>query len=59
MIAPKQRAKGSILWSLLFGIFGVLIAFFAAGLNYVVMLVAGIAGSIIGFIIGKKMERMS
>jgi hypothetical protein len=56
-IPAKQRAKGRVIWAILFGVFGLLIALFAAGNNYIVLAIATIISAIIGYAIGKKMEK--
>ena len=56
-IPARQRVKGKIMWAILFGVFGLLIAYFAAGANYIVLILAILVASIIGYIIGKKMEK--
>ncbi len=56
-IPATQRTKGRFMWAILFGIFGLIMAWFGAGENYLVMAVATLAGSIIGYIVGKKMEQ--
>ena len=58
-IPAKQRTKGRIIWALLFGVFGLLIAFFAAGSNYIILIGGALVGSGIGYMIGKKMEEDS
>jgi len=55
-IAPRQRVKATTIWALLFAIFAMLIGFFAAGLNYVVLIIAGITGAALGYFIGRSME---
>jgi hypothetical protein len=55
-IPARQRVKGSVIWAILFSVFAILIAGFAAGLNYIVLVLAGIAGAIVGYVVGKKME---
>ena len=40
-----------------FAVFGVLIAFFAAGPNYVVLAIVAAVSAVIGYIVGKAMER--
>jgi hypothetical protein len=55
-IPAKQRTKGRTIWAILLGIFALVIAFFAAGDNYYIMIIAAIAGAIIGYVIGKSME---
>ena len=56
-IPARQRVKGKIMWAILFGVFGLLIAYFAAGANYIVLILATLVAVIIGYIIGKKMEK--
>jgi len=56
-IPARQRVKGRIMWAILFGVFGLLIAYFAAGANYIVLILATLVAVIIGYIIGKKMEK--
>jgi hydrogenase/urease accessory protein HupE len=38
-------------------VFGLLVAFFAAGDNYTVLIVGAILGAAIGYVIGKNMEK--
>lgn len=52
----KQRVKGRVIWAMLFAVFGLLISFFAAGSNYVVLIVAAVVSGLIGFVIGQSME---
>jgi uncharacterized membrane protein YfcA len=56
-IPARQRVKGKIIWAILLGVFGLLISYFAAGVNYVVLAAATVVASIIGYFIGKKMEK--
>ncbi|HEV7622146.1 MAG TPA: hypothetical protein VGO09_10445 [Flavisolibacter sp.] len=56
-IPGRQRAKGRIMWAILFGVFGLLIAIFAAGINYIPIFTGLIAGALIGYVAGKKMEK--
>jgi hypothetical protein len=56
-IPARQRVKGKIMWAILFGVFGLLIAYFAAGSNYIVLILATLVAGMIGYIIGKKMEK--
>jgi lipopolysaccharide export LptBFGC system permease protein LptF len=58
-IPASQRVKGKIIWALLFGVFGLLISYFAAGANYKIIIIATIVAAIIGYFIGKKMEKKS
>ena len=56
-IPASQRTKGRIIWAILFAVFGVLIAFFAAGSNYVVLIITAVVAGIIGYAVGKNMEQ--
>lgn len=56
-IPARQRVKGRVIWAILFAVFGLLISWFAAGTNYVILTICAIVGAIIGYVIGKKMER--
>ena len=56
-IPARQRVKGRIMWALLFCVFGLLISYFAAGADYKILTVATLVAGIIGFFIGKKMEK--
>lgn len=56
-IPASQRTKGRTFWGILIGVFSLLIALFSAGLNYIVLAVAGIVGYVIGYFIGKNMEQ--
>jgi hypothetical protein len=58
-IPASQRTKGRVLWAILIGVFSLLIALFAAGLNYVVLSIVLIAGAFVGYLIGKSMEKQS
>jgi hypothetical protein len=58
-IPASQRTKGRTFWALLIAVFSLLIALFSAGLNYIVLAVAAIAGGFIGYFIGKSMEQQA
>ena len=58
-IPADQRTSGHLIWALLFAVFGLLIAFFAAGSNVIVLIVGAAAGAALGWALGKKMERDS
>jgi len=55
-IPSSQRTKGRIIWAILFAIFGVVMTLFATG-NITVLIIAGVAGGGLGYIIGKTMEQ--
>ena len=56
-IPTRQRVKGRVIWAILFAVFALLIALFAAGDNYLVLALAAAAGAVIGFVVGKNMEK--
>ena len=56
-IPANERVKAKILWAILFGVFGLLIAYFAVGTNYIILIVATVVAAIIGYFIGKRMEK--
>jgi hypothetical protein len=56
-IPSSQRTKGRIIWAILFAVFGVIIAFFAAGDNYIVLIIAAVVAGLIGYAVGKNMEQ--
>jgi hypothetical protein len=55
-IPASQRAKGRTTWAILFGVFALLICFFASG-NYIIMTLGTLLGAVIGYMIGKSMEK--
>jgi len=56
-ISSKQRTKGRVIWAILFAVFGLLIALFSAGPDYVVLTIVAIACAALGYVIGKNMEQ--
>jgi hypothetical protein len=56
-IPARQRVKGKIMWAILLGFFGLLIAYFAVRLVFAVLIPATLIAGIIGYFIGKKMEK--
>lgn len=55
-IPASQRVRGRVIWALLFGAFGLLIAFFIID-TWVSLLIGALLGAIIGYYTGKAMER--
>lgn len=55
--APKQKTSGHLILSVLIGLFAVLIGWMAAGDNWIVLAVCAVAGAVIGYFVGKSMER--
>ena len=45
------------MWAILFAVFGALIGFFAAGDNYAVIAIVAAAAAVLGYVIGKNMEK--
>ncbi|HYM93797.1 MAG TPA: hypothetical protein VET23_06640 [Chitinophagaceae bacterium] len=56
-IPASQRVKGKTLWAIFLGVLGLLIAYTAVGPNYIILIVATLAAAIIGYFIGKRMEK--
>ena len=56
-IPASQRVKGRVIWAILFAIFGLGIGFFAAGDNWIILLLAALVGALIGYYAGKSMEQ--
>ena len=52
----RPRSKGRIMWAILLGVFGLMVAFFAAGANYVALTAGAVIGALIGYGIGRSME---
>jgi membrane protein YqaA with SNARE-associated domain len=57
-VSASQRTSGHFLWALLFAAFAGLIGFFAAGSTYIVIIICAAIGGVLGYIIGRKMERL-
>lgn len=55
-IPASQRVKGRVIWSLLFGAFGLLFALFASG-SFIALAVGALLGAVIGYYAGKSMEK--
>ncbi len=56
-VPASQRTTGHFLWAVLIGAFAAIITFFAAGSNYIAIAIAAIIGGVIGYYIGKNMEK--
>lgn len=56
-IPASQRTKGRITWAILFAVFAVILTFFAAGDNWIVLIIGALVGGLIGYAIGKSMEQ--
>ncbi|MGZ8537415.1 MAG: hypothetical protein ACXWV9_04080 [Flavisolibacter sp.] len=55
-IPAKQRTKGRYTVAILFAVFGLILGYFGAGDNIIVLIIATAIGGLIGYIVGKKME---
>lgn len=55
-IPASQRTKGRMVWAVLFSIFGVAMTLFATS-KIIVLVIAGIVGAVLGYVIGKTMEQ--
>lgn len=57
VVPARQRVKGRIFWAILLAVFALVIAFSAAGDNYLLLALATGFGAVIGFAVGKNMEK--
>ena len=58
-IPASQRTKGRVIWSILFAVFALIIAFFATGGDMIVLVIAIALGAFIGYMVGKRAEKMN
>lgn len=56
-IPRSQRVKGRVIWAILFAVFAFLLIYFGTGNNYIVLTIATIAGAVVGYFIGARMEK--
>ena len=56
-VPASQRVRGRVIWAILFAIFGLGIAFFAAGDSIPVLVSGALLGAVIGYYAGKSMEQ--
>jgi hypothetical protein len=56
-IPTRQRTRGRIVCSILFGVFGLVIAFFASDMNYIALVLGALIGSTLGYMVGKNLEQ--
>lgn len=57
-IPASQRVRGRIIWMLLFGAFGMLIALFSAG-GVLALSIGLVLGAGVGWLAGKSMEQQA
>jgi drug/metabolite transporter (DMT)-like permease len=56
-IPASQRVRGRIIWAILIAVFGVGIAYFAAGSNWLVLAIGALVGAAVGYAAGRSMEK--
>lgn len=56
-IPSKQRAKGRVIWAILFAVFGFVIALFASDENITALIIGALIGAAIGYLVGKNLEQ--
>ena len=56
-IPPGQRVRGRVIWALLTAVLALLTAWFGVGENYPVLAISVIGGALIGYFIGRAMEK--
>ena len=54
---PKERTDGRTYWAIMMGVFGLIIAYIAAGNNAVILAIGAVIGALAGYFIGKSMEK--
>ena len=58
-IPSSQRTTGHLLWALLVGVFGLMIAYFATSGGWTALITGAAIGAVVGWLLGRKMERDS
>ena len=56
-IPASQRTRGRIIWAILFAVFGLVLTYFAAGDNWIVLVIAAVVAGVIGYVVGRNMEQ--
>lgn len=56
-IPASQRTKGRVVWAVLIAVFAILVTYFGAGDNWTALIIAAVAGSVLGYVIGKALEK--
>lgn len=55
-VPASQRVKGRLIWTILFAVFGLAIVYFASEGSWIVILLGGLVGAVIGYFTGRSME---
>ena len=56
-IPASQRTRGRIVWAVLFAIFALVAVYFVLPDNTYALIGAAVAGAVIGYFAGKRMEK--
>jgi hypothetical protein len=56
-IPASQRTRGTVTWAVLIAVFALLISVFLISTDIVTLVIAGAAGALIGYLVGKRMEK--
>jgi hypothetical protein len=56
-IPSSQRTRGRVIWAILFAVFALIIGFFVAGNNVIVLILTTLIGAGIGYMVGMKAEK--
>ena len=56
-ISARQRTKPTTIGAIFFGVFGVLIAFFASGGGFLSLAIGAVLGSALGYYFGYRMKK--
>ena len=57
-IPASQRTKARVIWAILFAVFALMIAYFASDGDVTVLVIAVVVGAVIGYVVGKRSEKM-
>lgn len=59
VVPARQRTRGKIVWSILFAVFGMVIAFFASDQNIAALVIGAIIGGTLGYFVGNSLDHES